>query len=80
LINNALKHSGGNSIFIQLFGHNDSITLSVEDNGNGFDTGVITDGLGLKNIKQRVEYLKGELIVDSRIGEGTIFMIEVPIF
>jgi signal transduction histidine kinase len=38
------------------------------------------DGLGLKNIKQRVEYLKGELIVDSRIGEGTIFMIEVPIF
>lgn len=80
LLNNALKHSGGNSIFIQLFGHSDSITLSVEDNGQGFDTSLSKDGLGLKNIKQRVEYLKGELIVDSRIGEGTIFMIEVPIF
>jgi signal transduction histidine kinase len=80
LINNAIKHSGGNSIFIQLFGHADSVTLSVEDNGNGFDTTMSKDGLGLKNIKQRVEYLKGELIVDSRIGEGTIFMIEVPIF
>jgi signal transduction histidine kinase len=80
LINNAIKHSGGNSIFIQLFGHTDSVTLSVEDNGQGFDTSLSKDGLGLKNIKQRVEYLKGELIVDSRMGEGTIFMIEVPIF
>jgi len=80
LINNAIKHSGGNSIFIQLFRHVDSVTLSVEDNGNGYDTSISKDGLGLKNIKQRVEYLKGELIVDSRIGEGTIFMIEVPIF
>jgi len=80
LINNAIKHSGGNAIFIQLFRHTDSVTLSVEDNGNGYDTSLSKDGLGLKNIKQRVEYLKGELIVDSRIGEGTIFMIEVPIF
>lgn len=78
MINNAIKHSKGNSIFIQLLEHSDSINLSVEDNGVGFDVNASKDGHGLKNIKRRVDFLNGELIIDSRIGEGTLFMIEIP--
>ncbi len=78
MINNAIKHSKGNSIFIQLLEHSDSINLSVEDNGVGFDTEASKDGHGLNNIKRRVDFLNGELIIDSRIGEGTLFMIEIP--
>lgn len=78
MINNALKHSGGNSIFIQLLEHKDTINLSVEDNGVGFDSTASKDGHGLKNIKRRVDFLEGELIIDSRINEGTLFMIEIP--
>ncbi len=78
MINNAIKHSKGNSIFIQLLEHSDSINLSVEDNGVGFDVSASKDGHGLKNIKRRVDFLNGELIIDSRIGEGTLFMIEIP--
>jgi len=78
MINNAIKHSKGNSIFIQLLEHSDSINLSVEDNGVGFDVEASKDGHGLKNIKRRVDFLNGELIIDSRIGEGTLFMIEIP--
>jgi len=79
LINNAIKHSKGDSLFIQLLSHEDGLNLSVEDNGEGFDTTISKDGLGLQNIKHRVEYLGGKLIIDSKIGQGTLFMIEVPI-
>lgn len=50
----------------------------MEDNGVGFDVNASKDGHGLKNIKRRVDFLNGELIIDSRIGEGTLFMIEIP--
>ena len=70
LINNAIKHSKGDSLFIQLLSHEDGLNLSVEDNGEGFNVSESKDGLGLKNIKHRVEYLGGELIIDSKIGKG----------
>lgn len=78
LINNAIKHSKGDSLFIQLLAHEDGLNLSVEDNGEGFNVNESKDGLGLQNIKHRVEYLGGKLIIDSKIGQGTLFMIEVP--
>jgi signal transduction histidine kinase len=78
LINNAIKHSKGDSLFIQLLSHEDGLNLSVEDNGKGFNVSESKDGLGLKNIKHRVEYLGGKLIIDSKIGQGTLFMIELP--
>ena len=78
LINNAIKHSKGDSLFIQLLSHEDGLNLSVEDNGEGFNVNESKDGLGIKNIKHRVEYLGGKLIIDSKIGQGTLFMIELP--
>jgi signal transduction histidine kinase len=78
LINNAIKHSKGDSLFIQLLSHEDGLNLSVEDNGEGFNVKESKDGLGLQNIRHRVEYLGGKLIIDSKIGQGTLFMIEVP--
>ncbi|HEY9113059.1 MAG TPA: sensor histidine kinase [Bacteroidales bacterium] len=78
LINNAIKHSKGDSLFIQLLSHEDGLNLSVEDNGEGFNVNESKDGLGMKNIKHRVEYLGGKLIIDSKIGQGTLFMIELP--
>lgn len=79
LINNALKHSGGNKIFVQLIKHDNNLSLSVEDNGIGFDTKKSSEGLGLKNIKQRVAYLQGYIHIDVQPNHGTIFMIEIPI-
>ncbi|MFA5419809.1 MAG: ATP-binding protein, partial [Bacteroidales bacterium] len=78
LINNATKHSKGNAIYVQLMEHKKSLTLSVEDNGGGFDQTVSTDGLGLRNIKSRVEYLGGKIEIISD-DSSTIFLIEIPI-
>jgi signal transduction histidine kinase len=77
LINNATKHSNGDSIFVELIEQEHSINLSVEDNGQGFDQTKIKDGMGLRNIKTRTDYLGGKLEIISD-SEMTLFIIEIP--
>ena len=48
----------------------------TEDNGKGIASNE-TDGIGLKNIQSRVNYLNGQLRIDSGPG-GTTVMIQVP--
>ncbi|NOY51564.1 MAG: hypothetical protein GXO88_13505 [Chlorobi bacterium] len=78
LVNNAIRHSNGNTIFVELIDHDVLISLSVTDNGTEFKSDEFSDGMGLKNVKARVEYLDGELNVDAN-GQETIFMVEIPI-
>lgn len=78
LINNATRYSNGNSIFIQLIEQNDILNLSVEDNGSDLKPHENGSGMGLKNLKKRVEYLKGKFMVETNELK-TLFMIEVPI-
>lgn len=53
--------------------------ITAEDNGIGFDTTTLKDkaGMGLNNIKNRVEYLKGKVEIISTINEGTTVNIEL---
>jgi signal transduction histidine kinase len=78
LINNATKHSQAANITIQLFMDDDSINLSVEDDGIGMDSKVVSEGHGLRNIRQRIQFLNGKLNIESKLDLGTIFMIEIP--
>lgn len=77
MINNAVKYSGATEIIVQLLDDNDVLNLSVEDNGKGFDTEKDYSGIGLKNIRQRVNYLGGTMAIDSVPGQGTAFLIEI---
>lgn len=78
LINNAIKHSNGKSIFVQLIKQDQSINLSVEDDGQGFVHAKSYDGMGLKNIRTRIDYLGGKLEISSE-NQCTIFLIEIPL-
>lgn len=55
------------------------ISISVIDDGIGFDTSKITDGIGMKNIKQRIATIKGKIIIESSQGKGTKVFIEIPV-
>jgi two-component system, NarL family, sensor kinase len=79
LSNNAIKHAAAKNIFIQLDKHEQGITLTVEDDGKGFDTAQITKGAGLQNIQSRIDYLKGSMEIHSTPGEGSTFIIEIPL-
>jgi signal transduction histidine kinase len=78
LTNNSIKHAAAKNIFIQLNKHERGLTLTVEDDGKGFDADRITRGAGLQNVQSRVDYLKGNLEINSKPGEGSAFTIEIP--
>ena len=81
LVNNALKHSQATQLMVQLVKGDDWITLSVEDNGKGFNVNALKDstGAGWSNIKSRVDYLKGNIDLKSQEGTGTSVNIEIKI-
>lgn len=80
-VNNVIKHSGANHLDISLIKDEDGIAATIEDNGKGFDIADRNkfEGIGLKNIKTRIEYLKGTVEWDSSIGKGTLVAIHVPL-
>ncbi len=79
-VNNVIKHAKANHLDISLIKDKDGISATVEDNGKGFDTNDsrLFNGLGLKNIRTRVEYLKGTVEYNSKPGKGTLVAIHIP--
>lgn len=79
LINNTMKHSGAASAIVQLTKSNEQLSITVEDDGKGFDTNILktNKGIGWVNIQNRVEFLKGKLDIRSNEGEGTSVQIEL---
>lgn len=79
-VNNAMKHAGATTLDISLIRDKDGISGTIEDNGKGFNTNSETSqGIGLKNITTRIEYLKGTVDFDSSPGRGTVIAIHVPL-
>ncbi|HQV55837.1 MAG TPA: sensor histidine kinase [Chitinophagaceae bacterium] len=78
LLNNTVKHSGATTILAQVIRNDNSLSITVEDNGKGFNTDVATidRGMGLKNIQSRVDYLKGQIDIKSAEGKGTSVHID----
>ncbi|NHM07567.1 hypothetical protein G4D82_10070 [Flavobacterium sp. CYK-4] len=79
LINNALKHAEATEIIVDCSQNKGLFLITVEDNGRGFNTDDLAAyaGLGLKNIKNRIELLSGKFEVDSQLGVGTLINIEL---
>lgn len=80
-VNNVIKHSGASELDISLIKDADGISATIEDNGRGFDSKNLSEkaGIGLKNMKARVEYLKGTIDFDSSPGRGTLVAIHIPL-
>jgi two-component system, NarL family, sensor kinase len=79
-VNNVIKHSGANKLDISLIKDADGVSATIEDNGKGFNLNdrAKFDGIGLKNIKSRIEFLKGTVDFDSSEGNGTLVAVHVP--
>jgi signal transduction histidine kinase len=76
LLNNTIKHADATQIHVQLSKNNNTISLTVEDNGKGFDVNSQKKGgIGLGSIQHRVDYLQGKLDITSD-NNGTSTHIE----
>ncbi|HYK56686.1 MAG TPA: sensor histidine kinase, partial [Flavisolibacter sp.] len=71
LINNTMKHAAATNSIVQLSKTDDKLTITVEDDGKGFDTACLhmAKGIGWTNIMNRVEFLKGKLDIHSHPGK-----------
>ena len=80
-VNNVIKHAEATNLDIQLHKDDESITVTIEDNGRGFDLNNINvlEGIGIKNIRARVAYLNGKVDYDTALGKGTLVAIHIPI-
>lgn len=78
LLTNSLKHAKANEILIQINLEDDDLVLQYEDDGVGYDPNLIVKkGMGLENIKSRVNYLHGSLSVDTEPGAGLSVLIRL---
>lgn len=80
-VNNVIKHANASLLDIQLMIDANEVSVTIEDNGVGFDTSGKEEfeGIGLKNIITRVAYLKGTVDISSSPGAGALVAILIPL-
>ena len=71
-LNNILKHAAATKVKVQMFGSEQGLEMTIEDNGAGFDPQQISGGLGLDSMLKRAEKLGGVLTITSDPGRGTL--------
>ncbi len=75
LINNVIKHAFATTIQIQVIENKDTLYIRFEDNGKGFDTSTITNGIGSQSIESRVNLYLGAVELKSQAYLGTSYSI-----
>jgi signal transduction histidine kinase len=78
-LQNAIKYSSAKSVSVRLTGCGDGLTLTIADNGVGFDVDAAWGkGVGLVSMVERLEAAGGTLEVSSRPGDGARLTAFVP--
>lgn len=78
-LQNSIKHSNCTKIEISLHKTESKTTLILKDNGIGFNTSKLSEGIGLINIKKRAELINGKINLTSVKNKGTELILEVEL-
>jgi PAS domain S-box-containing protein len=80
-LTNVVKYAGATQIQVSLMVEDDRVTLSVSDDGAGFDPSVLNRGdtMGLRTMKERTELLGGVFELESEPGKGTRVLARFPV-
>jgi two-component system sensor histidine kinase UhpB len=77
-ITNVMRHAQASLVEVSIREEEGNICLRIKDNGKGFDTNQKTTHLGLIGLRERAHSLKGELILATGLGHGTLIEVVVP--
>ena len=77
-LNNIIKHAEASAVVIQINMQDDLLSLSINDNGKGFDTSLRRKGIGITNINSRAELYNGKVEIDSGPGRGCTLSVAIP--
>ncbi len=78
LLTNVRKHASASTVEISIYGLDSCVQIIVEDDGVGYQHSNIKEGLGLISIRSRVDFLNGEMEIDSEKETGTTVSIIIP--
>lgn len=79
-MNNACQHAQASQIVVKLVATPQLVTLTVEDDGRGFELADVPDGrFGLVGLNERVKLLNGRFHIESTPGKGTRVEAELPL-
>ena len=77
--NNIIKHADANAIKVFMVYGADSVSITITDNGKGFNMEISETGLGLRNMSNRAKLIGAEFSINSIPGDGTRIGILLPI-
>lgn len=69
-LNNIIKYAEASFISITIKASSNSVSLNIRDNGKGFDVSKVETGVGLRNIRSRLQVYSGALQIESAPGTG----------
>jgi NarL family two-component system sensor histidine kinase LiaS len=75
---NVTRHSSASSIEMHLEYEGKTVTMTIKDNGRGFDVSAKHTGLGLSSMRERAEVLGGSFSVVSAPDQGTQIIVTIP--
>lgn len=84
-LSNVMRHSGAETVLVELRREGDWLEVAIEDDGRGFEpqafsrAGESGQGLGLMGMRERMELLGGEARIDSAPDSGTRVLLRVPL-
>lgn len=83
-LTNVRKHAAASKVHVLVGFQGDSLAIEISDNGKGFDPSIKGDDsdrkhLGIESMKERASVLQGNIIIDSKPGNGTTVKLAVPI-
>ena len=78
-LRNILKHAGASIIKVAVTVINEVLHMKVTDNGIGFDTKNMKNGIGLANMRRRAELFSGNFEIESSVGCGCTITVNIPL-
>ncbi len=77
-LSNIVRHAHATEVYIDLHEANGVLTLSISDDGQGFEPAQLSQGRGLNNMRRRAEQLGGSVQIESKPGHGTTITLKLP--
>ncbi|MEE9399596.1 MAG: histidine kinase [Dehalococcoidales bacterium] len=79
---NVIRHSSASTVNIQVAIINSLVTVTIEDDGKGFDVEAVlqaSESWGLRGIRERIAVVGGQLNIESESGQGTRIQFKIPL-
>jgi signal transduction histidine kinase len=78
-LHNIIRHAEATEVDICLVQSNGQLSVTLHDNGRGFDPAAATEGMGLTNLQRRASKHGGSVHIDSAPAQGSTLTITLPV-